>query len=182
MIAEVQRAPTRRLDNVVSRLYRYTRRLKMHGQVIGQKSIEENRRFRSYGLIGFAVVAVAALGIYGTISFSDRVAGPVAGIVGVAVLALVAVIGVFVMKKRAVPPPELFEHAFAQELALKDKVGDLRQLWASVEGQVRLAFRAGNSFSSLGRSDLRKLDRILNVEVPKMRAEAESSRKAPEIE
>jgi hypothetical protein len=41
---EVQRAPHRRLDNVISRLYQHARRLRVHARVLGKLASERRRR------------------------------------------------------------------------------------------------------------------------------------------
>ena len=178
VLAEVRRAPQRRLDNVVSRLYRYSRRLKVHAQVISQRTIDAAKHRRMYTMIGIAVVLVGGLAGYGALQLlSESLVLGVISIVGLTVLGLGAVFGLFVWTKRTLDPEDLFEEAYSQALTLKEQADDLKALWASVEGQVDLAFEAGDEFRAIGRGELKRIDKIINVEVPRMRSTAEELRK-----
>ena len=177
VLAEVYRAPQRRIDNVVSRLYRYTRRLRMHARVIGQQHVGRARRERYFGLLGVVMLFVTALAVYGAFSLlSESVFLTVVVILVMAAGALGALFARFVWNKPEPTPRQLFEEVFARPLTLKEQAPDLRALWTSVEEQVHLALEAAGQFGGLGRGDLKRLDRIVDVEVPKMRTEAESIR------
>ncbi len=178
VLGEVYLAPKRRLDNVVSRLYRYTRRLRMHATVINQQRIDRTRRVQYYGLLGAALLLLAGSSIYGAIQLmTESVFFGVSVVIAVALAALGALVAFYVMKKQTLSPKELFEEAFERPLKLDEQGADLRALWTSVEDQVTLAFKTAETFKGLSRSERRRIDKIIDVEVPRMRAEAEASQR-----
>ncbi len=178
VIAEILRAPRRRLDNVVSRLYRYSRRLKMHATVISQREIDDRSRRRRYTAWGLGAVLLAVLLIYGALNLlSDSLFSTVAAIGGTTVGVIAGLMGLFYLTKRVRDADELFEEAYAQQLTLKEETADLKVLWRSVETPVRRSFEAGDRFRSLGRGERRRLQRIIDVEVPKMRSVAEEAKR-----
>ncbi|MEM7678107.1 MAG: dynamin family protein [Myxococcota bacterium] len=179
VLSEVRRAPLRRLDNVVSRLYRYTRRLKMHAQIISQRELDHRRRQFYYFAIGIGLTVLGGLAAYGVIALmTESVVASVFGIVGVVTLGIALLIWLFSWNKKPLKPQALFEEAFEKELTLKEKAADLRVLWDSVAGSVNLAFDTGDRFRRISRSDLKRLDKIISVEVPNMRSEAEELRRS----
>ena len=66
----------------------------------------------------------------------------------------------------------LFERTYARELTLGDDAQDLRALWTSVRDRVRRALEARGTFPRLRRASLRRLGRVIEKEVPRLRAEA----------
>ena len=175
VLAEVYRAPKRRMDNVVSHLYRYTRRLRMHALVISQQHVDRTRRTRNYVLMGAGLVLLAGLAVYGALQLmTESVFGGVFAIVGVLAAGLGALYTLYVWKQKTLGPNELFEEAFERPLKLKEQEADLRALWGSVKDQVNLAFGVAGRFGGLGRGELKRIDKVIDVEVPKMRSEAEA--------
>lgn len=178
--AEVQRAPQRRLDNVVSRLYQYSRRLRMHALVLDQLALERSRHLRSYLFMGLAVLLLGSFAFYMEWSLIssegwDRVKWTsLTFALTSAVLA--GIYGFFRWDRRVrdenLSLDALFDRTYRRELTLGEKADDLRGLWASVRERVKRALAARGTFPRLKRGDLRRLDKVLDGEVPALRAEA----------
>lgn len=166
---EVRRAPSRRLDNVVSRLYHYSRRLSIHATVLNQRHVERRRHLQLYIGVGLIVVVLAGIVGYSAIQFSSDAVGWLAGTLVFAALGLGGVYAAYRWTKHNSSHKELFAAAYAQALTLEDRAADLIALWSSVEEQVRLAMRAEDNLGSLSRAEAKRLDRIISVEVPELR-------------
>lgn len=180
---EVRRAPYRRLDNVISRLYQYTRRLRVHATVLSQLSSERLRLKLTYIMVAVAIACVGGLLLYATISFSKETPWKWVGGISVGmILAVATAFGVYTwdnkLRERNLSLDALFERAYARDLTLGDQADDLRNLWSSVRDRVRRALDAHGNFPRLRRSDLRRLEKVLDTEVPAMRAKASSAQDA----
>lgn len=183
---EVRRAPFRRLDNVISRLYQFTRRLRVHSRVLDQLSRERLRHKLGYLLIGTLIVLGTALLVgaewrfvaEGESRWSWIGATLLAGLGTVAATA-----GVYRWDKRLraknLSLDALFERTYARELTLGDQTDDLRALWASVRDRVRRALEAQGNFPRLRRGDLKAMERVVNDEVPRLRAQVSTEEKRP---
>lgn len=177
---EVQRAPQRRLDNVVSRLYQYTRRLKMHAKVLDQLQQERSRHFRSYLFLGITVVLVGLFAFYmewSLISGEDWARVKWTSITTL-ITALIAggIYGFYRWDRRVrdenLSLDALFERTYRKELTLGEAADDLQGLWGSVRERVKRALDAEGGFPRLRRAELKRLDKVLGTEVPELRAEA----------
>jgi hypothetical protein len=77
----------------------------------------------------------------------------------------------------------LFERTYARELTLGDEAHDLRALWASVRDRAQRALTARGNFPVNKRSELRRLDKVIDKEIPELRALASKAREdAPAAE
>lgn len=177
---EVERAPFRRLDNVISRLYQYARRLRVHASVLSQLSKERFQHKLRYIMIGVLIALVSGLCVWGATSFiAEGTWKWVAGLLGGGVLGLLVLLAVYTYDKKLreenLSLDALFERTYKRELTLGDQAGDLRALWASVRDRVRRALDAHGNFSGLGRGELKRLEKVIETEVPSMRSDAERS-------
>ncbi len=180
---EVQRAPYRRLDNVISRLYQYARRLRMHARVLdqlGRERLEQKLRYSGVG----ALIALATFGmVWAEWRWADEAVrwSWIGGTLLVGALALMATAAVFNwdqrLRNKNLSLEALFERAYSRELTLGDQADDLRALWGSVRDRVRRALEAKGDFGRLRRGDLKRLARVIEEEVPRLRTQAASGGK-----
>lgn len=180
VLAEVLRAPQRRLDNVISRLHQHARRLRVHARVIDTLVAERRMRLFRSALLGLAVVLVAGLAVWGSLNFleSEELRLRWVGLELLAsLLALGVVYGLWWWDERVhaknLSLDALFERTYARELTLGDQAHDLRALWASVRDRTQRALVASEGkLPRLGRGELRRLDKVIEHRVPELRSQA----------
>lgn len=175
---EVRRAPFRRLDNVISRLYQYTRRLRVHARVLDQLSRERLQHRLGYLAIGTLILVGTALLLGAEWRFVGEGESRWSWIGATLLLgvgALGATFGVYrwdrALRGKNLSLDALFERTYARELTLGDQTDDLRALWASVRDRVRRALEAQGNFPRLRRGDLKAMARVVADEVPRLRAQ-----------
>jgi len=176
LVREVKRAPARRVDNLVTQLEEHGHRLLVHARVIDEAG-RRLRRFRMK-LWSMLVVGVLAAGLAGAITIGTHAQWWISAIVfGVA--ALLAYVGAFVIRGLVRSQGEqiiegltgVFEHLFARELLVRDRIDDLHALWSKVQPRVRQALEKVGilSFPSLSREEHERLANALEKEVPELR-------------
>src|SRR5689334_13932978 len=176
LIREVKRAPARRVDNLVTQLEEHGQRLLVHSRVID----EAGRRLRRFRLKQWAMLVVAVLvaGLAGAITVGAHVQWWISAIVfGGA--ALLAYGGAFVIRGLVRSQSEqiieglagVFEHLYARELLIRDRIDDLHALWDKVQPRVRQALTKVGilSFPSLSKSERERLSDALDKEIPELR-------------
>lgn len=176
LVREVKRAPARRVDNLVTQLEEHAQRLLVHARVID----EAGHRLRRFRMKQWAMLLVGVLfaGFAGAITMWARVDWWISATVfGSA--ALLAYIGGFVIRGMVRSQGEqiidglsgVFEHLFARELLVRDRVDDLRSLWEKVQPRVRQALAKVGilSFPKLTRDERDRLAEALEREVPELR-------------
>ena len=176
LIREVKRAPARRVDNLVTQLEEHGQRLLAHARVID----EAGRRLRRFRLKLWSVLVLAVLlaGLAGAITIGAQVKWWISAIVFGAA-AVLAYAGAFVIRGLVRSQGEqiiegltgIFEHLYARELLVRDKVDDLHALWAKVQPRARQALEKVGilSFPSLSRDERDRLAGTLEREVPELR-------------
>jgi hypothetical protein len=179
VIGEIRRAPTRRVDNVVSRLYEHARRLKVHARVCDQARAEVDRLAIRFALMG-AGIFFFTVGLLYLMHVANVGPGTLAAVLSGGILLEVAVffLGRY---ERAIRSKEIvdgvdavFARAFERELALGDRHDDLNALWKSVRDRTQKALRTVGvtSMPRLKRGELKKLDHTVEKEIPALRSEA----------
>jgi hypothetical protein len=178
---EVERAPYRRVDNIVSRLYQHTRRMRMHVRVLDQLASERLKlRLRYAAMAGLmAIAGGAASWLAYRIAPDDSSFGY--GAIGFFLTALlIAVVYGFYRWDRsrgeALPLDSLFERAYARELTLGDEADDLRALWGTVRDRLRRALATDRVFPGARRSDMRKLNKVIEKDIPELRTQVRKAR------
>ncbi|MBI3854498.1 MAG: dynamin family protein [Planctomycetes bacterium] len=176
LIREVKRAPARRVDNLVTQLEEHGQRLLVHARVID----EAGRRLRRFRLKLWSILVVAVLvaGLAGAITIGTQQKWWISAIIFGAA-GLLAYIGAFIIRGLVRSQGEqiieglvgVFEHLFARELLVRDRVDDLRALWHKVQPRVRQALEKVGilSFASLSRDERARLADTLEKEVPELR-------------
>lgn len=179
---EVRRAPLRRVDNVISRLYAHTRRMRMHVLVLDRLARERRRLILRYVGMGLVVLLLGVLLTWLAVSLAgaDAVASGgrwklIAGVVGGTLLLLLGTGGLFMWdrhaRERDLSLDELFKRTFARELTLGDQAEDLEALWATVRERVKRALEAkGGKAPVAWRTELKKMDKVVERAVPELRA------------
>jgi len=176
LVREVKRAPARRVDNLVTQLEEHGQRLLVHARVID----EAGRRLRRFRMKqwGILVVAVLVAALAGAITIGAHVQWWISAMVFGAA-ALLAYVGAFVIRGLVRTQSEqiieglggLFEHLYARELLVRDRVDDLRVLWAKVQPRVRQTLEKVGilAFPSLARDERTRLTDALEKDVPELR-------------
>jgi GTPase SAR1 family protein len=174
---EVARAPQRRLNNVISRLHQYARRLRMHARVLDELTRERRGHALRYIFLGTAISVLSVFMIYLEWSFLGDTRFKWAVITFF--LAVATVGGVYGfwrwdrrLRDETLALDALFERTYRRELTLGDGSDDLRALWASVRDRVRRGLGAKGTFPRLRRSEHRLLDKVIDDDVPSLRSRA----------
>jgi len=174
---EVRRTPARRVDNLLSHLQEHAERLRMHVRVIDQAG-RDLRRFRLKGWALLVLVSLfGALGGLVTLSAGVDSWIPVLFFCST-ILAFYA--GSFVVRalvrgegrRIAAELGSVFEKVHARELLQRDRTDDLRALWAGIHPRTRATLEAlgVSAMPRLGAEEAARLDRLLESEVPQLRA------------
>lgn len=175
LLDELQRAPTRRLDNLITQMQTFAERLRLHAFVI-DRAVRDLASLRLRWRIGLFVLLAA---LAGSMFFAGLLL-LIPAAIGVYVV-LTAVVETIVLprsSKRIVERfDEYFEKIHERDLLRRDHDNDLRALWAQVEPHVREVVRKSGleNFSKLSRSDRDSLDELIDVEIPKLRSDLYST-------
>lgn len=180
---EVRRAPFRRVDNIISRLYQHARRMRMHVLVLDRLARLRRRLVLRYVGIALVVLLLGVALTFGAWSLPptegqeghrwNLIAGTIAG----TLLLLAGTAGLYAWdrhaKQRDLSLDDLFRRTYARELTLGDQAEDLEALWATVRDRVRRALEARQGAAPIAwRTELKRLDRVIAKDVPDLRAQA----------
>ena len=177
LVREIRRAPARRVDNLLSRLQDHAERLRLHVRVSDQAA-RDLRRFR---LKGWAVLVLVALfGILaGGVLLTAELA-PWIPALFFAASGLVFYAGTFVVRalvrgearRISAELGSVFEKVHARELLQRERSDDLRALWDGVQPRTRATIEAIGlaAVPRLGAEEAARLDRLLESDVPQLRA------------
>lgn len=187
VFAEVERAPQRRLDNVISRLYQHAKRLKIHATVLDQLTGERFWRLAKSAGLGLLVLFLGGLVTWATQKWGGEEWVKYSLIAVAVTLVCEGIVYGFYYWDRRVHDKNLsldalFERAYSRELTLGDEAHDLRALWSSVRDRANRALTAKGSFSRLRRGDVRRLDKVIDKQVQELRAMANRDAKAEKPE
>ncbi|MCA8921645.1 MAG: dynamin family protein [Planctomycetes bacterium] len=184
---EVSRAPFRRVDNVISRLYQHARRMRVHVRVLDHRARERFWLLLRYGVLGGAVALLGVVGLYLVWSYAsqDHFGSALLGVLAVILVGACAVTALFLWDRRrlnALSLDQLFESTFARELTLGDNAEDLRAVWASVRERVRRALETGKRFPRARRAEFKRLEKVITKSIPALRLKAAESTKVAETQ
>ena len=177
LIREVRRAPARRVDNLVTQLEDHGQRLLMQARVIDEAGRTLRRfRLKLWGMLVMIVLFGTMAGAI-TIVASGRL-GWLASTIFISV-ALVGWLGTYAVRELvkgegrqiAAGLGDVFERVHARELLVRDRVDDLRALWAKVHPRARTALEKVGvlSFPKLRSSERSRLSSALEKEIPELR-------------
>jgi len=184
---EVSRAPFRRVDNVISRLYQHARRMRIQVKVLDHQARE---RFGLQLRYGAMVALVGLLGVFGIyLVWSHASEGSfwsaLFGVLTVVLIGCAAITGLFLWDRRRLKNQsldQLFESTFARELTLGDNAEDLRAVWATVRDRVKRALDTGKRFPRARRAELKRLEKVITKSIPELRVKAAESTKVAETQ
>jgi hypothetical protein len=183
VIEEIRRAPSRRVDNVVSRLYEHARRLRVHAIVCDKARSEIWGARMRLGLLAVGALLLAGgvgMGLHAM--FPDTPFKIYLATLGIGILLAAALVGFahFDTQSREREILEgldgLFERAFARELLLGERGDDLIALWKSVKDRTRRALETvgPRRAPKLWGGELRRIDRAIQNDIPALRAEGQA--------
>ena len=176
LIREVKRAPARRVDNLVTQLEEHGQRLLVHARVID----EAGRRLRGFRMKLWAMLVVGVLfaGLAGAITRWAGVQWWISATV-FSGAALLGYVGAFIIRGLVKSQGQqileglggVFEHLYARELLVRDRVDDLHALWNKVQPRVRMALEKVGilAFPGLSRDERERLEAGLEKEIPELR-------------
>jgi len=185
VIAQIERAPTRRMDNLVTDLRQDATRLMIHQRVVREAGRRWRQLWAKSGLYFLALWAVAFLAAW--LSWRGELAN-VDVIIGLATILLTG-LGVWVVrelflrfrKKLAADEglDDLFHTAFMDELSQRDRA-DLSEGWTLVRPETRRCLKNQKARNFLtgfkSRHNLRKLQDVINNVVPSLRRKLEPAK------
>lgn len=182
LIGELRRAPARRMDNMITQVQTFAERLRMHALVIDEAA----REVRMYRLVMWLSLILAVAGMSGIAVLSGVVlAIPMLVLAGAVIGGLFELVLVPRARRKKVGRlGETFEKIYDMELLVRERFEDLRALWDQVHPRTReVAEKRGlNSFRKLAREDRERLDRLIEVEIPKLRSELYESLSTQSVE
>jgi energy-coupling factor transporter ATP-binding protein EcfA2 len=177
VIGEVRRAPARRIDNILTRLYDHARRLKMHARVCSAGVRNARKIWMQFlglgigaGLIGFAVAWLTW--VFGAPWYATG---------GVALGGLLAGFGLYAFgrfqarsrwREMLEGLTGLFESVYHNELMLSGAADDLKAQWNLIKERTRTALETlgFDDIRPLKPAEERKLDEIVGQTIPERRA------------
>lgn len=178
VVDEIRRAPSRRVDNVVSRLHDFARRLEVHATVCGAvRRAYDRAKWRGIALVTLVVAATVGLAalLRAALDAPLNVLLAMAG-AGAVVAGAIAVFTWINLKSRAEALLDgldgVFARAFARDLVLGNRRADLEALWRRVRDQTHGAVRTFGPGKTprLRRADARAIARAVELEIPALRA------------
>lgn len=178
IVSEVHKAPLRRVDNLITRVYDSARLLRMHAAVLAAvKKSFYGEVYRAFGAVAAAAGGLGAISGALLMSGAVEVGGPMA-----AATLLAAMGGSWLAQrhlgKRAeyyIEGPgldEAFRRTHFLQLAERDEF--VAQLWERTRGPLRTALRTVGirSLPAPSRRELDSIDAILTERVPALRRAA----------
>ncbi len=171
LLDELQRAPTRRLDNLITQMQTFAERLRLHTYVI-DRAVREHAALRLRWRVGLFVLLAALAG--GAFASGFMALIPAAVAVYAALMIMAENLVLPRASKRIVDRFEdLFEKIHEKDLLRRDQDSDLRALWAQVEPHAREVVRKRglSNFPKLSRLDRDKLNELIEEEIPKLRSD-----------
>ena len=178
LIAEIRRAPERRIDNVLTKAEDFAGDLRMHARVANAAA----SKLKAFRRRVWLIAGLAATSLIGVAALSKFAGGPTWLTVGPGVAAAIT-LGGGIFLARVLTQRErghllrsldtLFETVYARPLLVRDRAQDLRARWAKIrERTQRTATQLDlTKVRKLRAHDLRQLDAVIDAEIPDLRVE-----------
>ena len=175
---KVRRAPARRVDNIVTRLYQDARALRVHARVIEEARGELFRRLwggRAASVLAGLVLGGASAGVQSLAPQATAAVVTLGGLGGLVLVAGVLLAGLLTQRREQELRESLnrvFEQAFREELALGTNSEDLRALWERVRPRTRRVFESTSvlALPRVRRADFAAMDEAIRDLLPGLRA------------
>ena len=185
VVAEVRRAPERRMDNVITGLQDAVCQLKMHAVILQDIRQRWSKfywqcKWTELGVATTGSTLAAALATYGA-SLGAEVTGAVIGVTVLLTGGLNWYHGSQIQEweRQAVSPEELgaaFQRTHSR--AVQDGDEFVAVLWQRIRDHLSAVLQRGSSIADLenvSKADLQGLDDILNNEIPALRRQVSPS-------
>ncbi|CAH0518534.1 unnamed protein product [Peronospora belbahrii] len=182
VVSEVQRAPERRVDNLITNLYDSSRLLKMHAEVFGDlRTRHASEKWRRSALVVATFVGGNALA-------ASALAGGVAveAVAGLSVASVLASVGVVWHNSTVMAQlerdllhedslSELFRRRYGRQLAEEDEY--VLSLWKRVLPTLQVAMQTlgFSKLPKLKNSEIAAIDNIVRNEIPDLRRQCAPS-------
>jgi GTPase SAR1 family protein len=183
VIDEIDRAPERRSDNLVSTLYDTARRLQVHARVSSTLAAQYRSGKIKTWLLGIFIAALSVLAagyFYKTQSLNSLLLpehyGPILG--GLALAFLVVWIGGMIVNQISASSiagiDEVFHAEYEHELTMQDSKTDLEALWESAKPQI-IEYLKKTGIENVPRKTIfnksifEKVDEAIADEIPRLR-------------
>ena len=178
LITEIKRAPARRVDNMLTQLQSHAERLRVHARIL-DAAAGDLRSFR--GRLWTFLVMLMILGCLVGVAALTLVEKDVwAAIIAFVTTILVGYGGFHVIrwlvrgeeKHLREGLPAIFERLYSRELLVRDRAEDLKALWEIVHPRAKKTIETLGllGFKRLKSSELDRLAKILDSELPEMRS------------
>lgn len=176
VVAEVMKAPKRRIDNVITHLNDSIHLLLMHAKILQETIRLYNTRKRECrmqeGGCLVAGIGLTALGIYTSLPMEFTGGVVAATVLGVGGLSWFNQTKMQAVEAQLVSAEELsasFQRTHAREVSEADEF--TASLWQRIRDPLRLALQSLGlaNVPSVSESDLDQLEAILDQEIPKLR-------------
>ena len=183
VIDEIDRAPERRSDNLVSTLYDTARRLQVHARVCSALSAQHRSWKANAWLVGIliAILSVLAAGYFYKMQSPQSLMmpehyGPILG--GLALACLVVWIGGMIVNSLTASSiagiDEVFHREYERELTMQDHAADMEALWQSAKPHVieylkKTEIEDVPRKTMFGKSAFDKVDLAIAEDIPRLR-------------
>ena len=178
LVHEVERAPARRVDNMLTQIQTFAERLRLHARVL-DAAARSLRSYRDRLRLG-SIMLVLLVGGAGAFAFTSLGLSEITlSLFGAA--ALIAIVGHYAgaaltrREERHIIAtlPQIFEQLFSREFLIRERNDDLHALWDVIaERTGQTAQELGLlSFPKLRSGELGRLDKLIDVQLPKLRSE-----------
>ena len=178
LVAEIHRAPVRRVDNMLTQLQTFAERLRLHARVIdaAAQSLRAYRRRLRLWLLGVvAILGGAGTYAYLSIGLPEVASMLLGGAVVFGAAGLYAIAALVRREERSSLSglSNVFEKLFYSEFLLRERSNDLHALWEVISERTRkTAEQVGLlAFPRLRPRELERLDELLETRIPALRSE-----------
>ena len=171
LVAELRRAPARRLDNMITQVQTFAERLRLHAFVIDEAARELRAYRRNLWLVLLLIFAsLSGVAVMTGLIMALPLLGLFTALVGAG---LELIVFPRTRRNKVSRLGETFEKIYDLELLVRDRTEDLRTLWDQVHPRTReVASKRGlNAFGRLKKQDRERLNKVIEVEIPKLRSE-----------
>jgi len=174
---EIRRAPTRRVDNMLTQVQNFSERLRLHARVL-DAAARDLRAYRDRIRLIVLLIAGGTGAIGAFLASSGGLSELSGGLIGLAVLTGVAgyYLSVALTKQREqqliATLPDRCKQLFSREMLQRERSHDIDDLWSAIaERTRRTAEEIGlQSIPKLRARELSRLDDVIDVQIPKLRS------------
>lgn len=176
VMAEIQRAPIRRVDNMITYAAHHASRLRMHARIADNARNRLQRfRYRLYGAL--AALVLAGLVVTGSFARAEDWMSTLATVLVTVAVGAGGYFGIRVLSRQKEADildnlDSIFEEVYQRDLVIKNRPEDLVLRWQDVHPVTRRTLKKLGllSLPHLRSKDLNRLNHCLNESIPELRA------------